>query len=258
MKSMRKKRFALTERFAQNCIILLCIFKTVFPLAAYAISKEDIAFGESQVKQMIIDRPQMGILVQPGDQVWKWTVRQFAGEYTNSRYCWKNQPGFKPKTRIPRGRFELDAWHGTPHKGQLGWITIESSNQFEPRQGEYMWAGVVYELLNIRNDNAFRNIWKRAASGTCTKADFVRETTQLEYNSLRVLKLFFDNYWEPNLSKSQYRPIPRIWHDQLPSSYEQWISRIDAQTPAYAMYYDDMYRQLQEFRKFSEPKKQLH
>src|ERR1051326_747463 len=55
-------------------------------------SQEALAFGEQQVEHMVEDRPQMKQYVQKGDPIWRYCVRQFAGEALGERIAWNNDP----------------------------------------------------------------------------------------------------------------------------------------------------------------------
>jgi hypothetical protein len=54
------------------------------------LTKEDLNYGEKQLKKVLRDRPAMVSYVSEGDVVWTWTVRQFAGEHYKSRIEWES------------------------------------------------------------------------------------------------------------------------------------------------------------------------
>lgn len=63
---------------------------TSFP-QNFPVTNADLVHGDRQLRQMLKDRPNMVKWVKPGDSIWRWTVRQFAGEGLGQRINWSNE-----------------------------------------------------------------------------------------------------------------------------------------------------------------------
>jgi hypothetical protein len=151
----------------------LC-FKTLdrTPRCPQKIAHE--AFGETQLKRMLADRPQTAACASKGDAVWEWTVRQFAGEGAGSRIYWQSNP--------PDG--DCPVCHHPPDGRSAGNIRLRSTDRAGvPRTGEALWSHAVFELYNIRNAAQFHKVNDDAVARTISRDEYIREYFHAEFDA---------------------------------------------------------------------------
>jgi hypothetical protein len=183
---------------------------------ARVLGESDVAFGESQLEAMVRDRPKMEEFAKRGDPIWTWAAKQFAGEYTGTRYYWNGDP-------VYRWGHRSIAMHCVPSGKNAGYVTVCNSDEDGYTcSPERMWAAVIFELFNIRYDGEFRELVLKAK--VLSKAEFIRGFAQCEYEALKQVGPFYKSVVEPNSSKSQ-RPVYEYWHLELPPTFDQWFSK---------------------------------
>ncbi len=175
----------------------------------FRISASDVKHGELQLQMMLRDRPKMSGTVGVGDPIWKWTVMQFAGAGIGNRIYWENK-------QTESGLFaENHSGLGGDHFS----IRVKSIDSYDYQAtGEDQWAAAIYELLNIRNDNAFNQI-----SDHLPKQEWVRQFARLEYSALVSLRHFYNIVWIPCMSKRGIVSSSRYWRTDLPATYDEWV-----------------------------------
>jgi hypothetical protein len=205
------------------------------PSASQDLSKSDLKFGSKQMKRMLRDRPQMRALVETDDALWQWTAGQFAGKYSGRRYRWM-------KKTTHEGHEKSVAWHDYSMQKKCGWISVDKSRgDGLVAAPEQMWAGVIYELLNTRNDAAFQQALSDALNHKISKQEYIDRCTKLEYNAVKALTHFYEATWKARLGKTGYQSCSAYWFPDVPSTYESWIEKLSKANPAYFDYYDKNY-----------------
>lgn len=186
------------------------------------ISQIDLKHGESQVKRMLLDRPSMAAVVREGDLVWRWTVRQFAGEGTGSTIFWNSNPPGLPWPFIASHELPTDQCSGALRLQKL-------DDKGKPITGEILWESAVFELYNMRNDPQFDAILKHAKGAGMTEREWIKENTELEYSALKNTASFYRLVWLPNAKSNNFRSNERCW-PVAPDTYEAWISQYKDQS----------------------------
>jgi hypothetical protein len=182
-------------------------------------SRDDLAFGERQVEQMVMDRPKMAGYLQKDDPVWRYCVRQYAGEAVGQRITWNNEP--------PEGDAEAD--HQTPTQTQAGFIRVRRyalppGTKQRERNGEDLWASAIFELTNIRGSKQFERLYDEACDGKLDKQGFVDGFTKQEYKALQDSIVIYHALWEPRMKARHLPTLPYYWQTNIPPTYEQWIA----------------------------------
>ena len=207
------------------------------PATQFPLTKADMRFGERQVKRMLSDRPQMRGLIKKRDELWMWTARQYAGEYTGRRYNWQKNP-----ETSGTGVDKFGAWHNFDVDTGSGYVTVKKTREdgllATPEQ---MWAGVIYELFNVRNDSDFQEAWADVLAHKLSKADYTARSTRLEYNALKELSKFYSTNWKPQAQKFGYESLSWYWFPELPDTYEAWVAKYKTTNPGYFNYYEKGY-----------------
>ncbi len=181
------------------------------PISSH-LPRQKLRLGEIELEHIVRDRPQMGKLVKKGDVVWEWASRQLAGECTGRLYKWN-------ASVITNGNGL--AYHD--HKAR--WITLKKTKNDVAIEGDILWAALIFELFNIRNDREFDTIWSSAIQEKTSKPEFVSQITKLEYYSLQELSVFYKTIWKRHMENLGIKTNRSYWYADLPATYEEWISK---------------------------------
>ncbi len=199
------------------------------------LTPAQLAFGEQQLSKMLADRPTMRELVSENDLVSTWVAKQFAGESTRWRFHWSSTV----PTTAPVSRF---AFHHYDPESKSGWIFVGTKlRSGKAPDAEFMWASLIFELLNTQNDERFDRAWEKVLSGKSTKAEFVREYSLIEYGTLKRLHSFYKKCWAPCAQAHGRESHASYWGADIPDSYESWASAHRKSDPAYFDYYESIY-----------------
>jgi hypothetical protein len=182
------------------------------------LSAEDLAFGRQQVAQMVKDRPEMARWVREEDAVWEFCVRGFAGAAIGESILWNST--------IPLQDFRAD--HLGPYKGAKGYIrlrNIYASGEYrgKPLPCEVLWAGVVFEIENMRSTSGFNLLHSLAIQGKLTREEWILGHTKLEYAACHRAAEDYQRLWRPLAATRPVSRTPELWGCNLPKTYEAWI-----------------------------------
>lgn len=189
-----------------------------------SVSTQDLRFGEQQLQKMLIDRPELNKVIFKQDPVWRWAIRQFAGEGAKARIYW-NSGDLSCKS------FEYDAEHNYPLPTQQGCIRLRKTSQFgTPVLGEKLLSGFVFECYNIRNGPAFEKTNKAALTGAITKEQFIEQNTKIEYEAVSKTAKFYKEVYLPLATKRQSKTDAYLWGTYEPTKYADWRARFKDRT----------------------------
>ncbi len=185
-------------------------------LTGQKISAADIAFGEQQLRQLITDRQEIKKIVEPQSVLWKWTVRQFAGEGLHQRIYW-NAENMSDKT------FEFYAEHNSPTPEAAGYIRLRKNHKDgKPVSADRLASGMVYELFNIQNSTAFDNYFESALAGKLTEEQWIESNTKLEFLAERKSAEFYRRIYLPMAKAKHFSTDPSYWGADRPDTYPAW------------------------------------
>ena len=209
---------------------------------------EMIAYGELQLKAMLHDRPAMRRLVQPGDPIWNWSTRQFAGEGTGGRIAWSKEP--------PAGSV-VDSNCLPPESNtdgsNIGYIRVREARILQGterlREGEDLWASAIYELNNVKIGKPYRLLYDSALAGKIGKDEWIKGCLRLEFGSMMRTAVVYETLWKPLMDSRGVETDPWIyqWGLVAPSTPEAWIDSIfepgfDGPVHATLAYYNQMWQ----------------
>jgi hypothetical protein len=167
-----------------------------------SLNKEQLEWGETQFRQMLKDRPTMRLYVKEEDNLWNWTVRQFAGETGGNKILWD------PSDPLPIWDAQSCASDLNNHKLACIKITknfTQDGNQIihkgDPKDGIVLWGEVIWELFNVKNFQRFSEISARAENGILSREAFIVENAVAEHESGREAHQFFLEVWVPHCQK---------------------------------------------------------
>jgi hypothetical protein len=171
----------------------------------YSLNAEQLAWGQSQLERMLQDRPAMAKYTRKGDPLWKWTVRQFAGEWKKGGIEWDpsdpdplwNASSFYGPEENRKGRIQVTARFATKdfHFGEI-------------KTGCILWQNAIFELCNFKSDRKWIAIDQAAANAKIGKEEYCFRRLFLEnFVTFKYIKLIFMNLWVPNCRKLSLKPL---------------------------------------------------
>lgn len=191
------------------------------PLEMTSLLQENLDHGTKQIREMIKDRPEMGLFVKEGDTIWNWTVRQFAGESTKCKIFWSPDELLQEKPPEYVSFVNMDSPEGP------GSIMIRRYNKSGvPIDGERLWSACVFELLNakyfgLNQHKIHDDVYKMSLS----KAEYIERITRCEYQARLETAAFYSKYWRPYAETNSLTATDWYWRPNTPATYEEWMKQ---------------------------------
>lgn len=194
----------------------------------------NLKYGEEQLNAMLDDRPLMREYVSQNDSLWEYVVRNFAGFGIGTRIVWDNGELEGPGERTAESfcsyespyadnRFKVN----TPYKRPTAGIRIGKLNANKrPKNGEELWADLIFEFNNLQNTVSFHRLWEQLLARKLTKEQWTKETTRLEYKAAKRTTYFYGSFWVPNCRGKRLVSNANYWSLGAAPDYETWIAGI--------------------------------
>lgn len=187
---------------------------------------DDLQFGEEQLNKMLKDRPQMNAYISKNDPIWKWTVRQFGGEGSETRVYWDPSENCHitaaSSHTYERAYSENPLYFNRPFHEGHGFIRVKSASK--DRNGEDLWNGAVFEFYNVQNTPSFQRVREEACAGKLDKAEYVRRVTLVEFDTSKLTALFYRRVWSPNMIQRKMKS--REWDDlRMPKTFNECFAQ---------------------------------
>lgn len=168
------------------------------------LSPEALRHGEEQVRRMLKDRPAMAKHVAPGDKLWTWAVRKFAGEDLGSLIDWNpGSPALGSSVSPPFGI----------HHAHIQVAPLRPKEEsYALREFHDLWSSAVFELYNAMSFREFSTIEEQAQSGQLTRDQYVLALLNAEELAAQRRRAFYIKFLVPWF-KSQKLPLgsPYYW-----------------------------------------------
>lgn len=202
----------------------------------YVPSHDDIVFGETQLKQLLKDRPIMQSFINQQDKLWHSVVYKFAGIETGHRVRWNNESIDKPSQYTGDHNFSA----GADDDCYIRLSKLDANGN--SISGEELWSTLFFEFENLKNSDSFFNLYKQACAGKLTKEQWITRNTKLEYSALRRTYTFYEKDWIPLMKKKNISTNPVLWNSPIEPTYEAWIKTYDTTSSGnynyWSMYFD--------------------
>lgn len=137
--------------------------------------KTDIRFGKEQVSQLLVDRPELGPVLNKHPEIRDWLEKRFAGE-AGRKVCWNSE---EPKS----GSSEC-----MPNE-EPKFAEVFVSSSFKEHSPNDKLAMLVFELHNVMMPHI--DLSYKLANRKISRADFVLAGAKLEHKALVATKKFF-------------------------------------------------------------------
>jgi tetratricopeptide (TPR) repeat protein len=175
------------------------------PVGDKVLSPEALAHGEEQVRKMLTDRPRMAEHVTPGDKIWNWAVRKFAGEDLGTLVDWDSGPSqpFLGQTSWPAGAARPTI-RVSPTRIDLP--------ENPPCSFDVLWGVAAFELHNVGSYENFRNLEQQAAQGDLSREEFVLATLEAEERTLQQTRAFYVKHFLPWQRAKNLPTDPFRWY----------------------------------------------
>lgn len=197
--------------------------------------EDDRRHGEEQIKAMLHDRPQMAKVVSPGDSIWTWTVRQFAGQGVGSRVFWSDDTdgmAFASDSHLDYRRAYSDnmLYFHRPYEEPKGRIRLrkfstDCSYDEQLRHADLLWDYAVFELNNIRNSAQFHKVYEDACTGKISRSEFIRRNASFEFDAVNRTAHFYRTMWLPHL-RQMHVQLRQPWREiNQPGTVTAWLDQ---------------------------------
>jgi len=154
--------------------------------------------GHEQLRRMLTDRPAMATHLTPGDELWTWAVRRFAGEHSTARVHWDpTDPG-------PCDSLCVAA---NPNRIQLRAFDAAGKQ----RSFDALWADAAVELCKVDRPANDSDALLPFLDEDYTSDRYIRESLTLHDKAMERARTFY-------LAKY----LPWAHARRIPTSAERW------------------------------------
>lgn len=230
-----------------NIRLVIGLFLLFGTFEHIALGQADLEYGKKQMTQMLSDchgmtefttRDGQKETLPQNSPIWLWATEAYGTPIMKMKVEWGGNHVSKPEAYL--------AEHRMPHDGQNGSILIresyrDSSGVFRKATCEELWAACVFELINLRNDPAFTELYQRALNNRINRQDWVDLNTRLEHQALLQLKQFHEKIWLPWAKGARFDSDRKAWYADTPERYETWIEQYQKSSHDPYTYWGDYY-----------------
>lgn len=166
-------------------------------------------FGHRQLDQMIADRPDMAGVLDEDTPLYEWIVDSLNGQRTGHRIYWNAD---SPKSG-------QGSEHAGRHYHYPAQIYVSGGTEMTPID---KWAGLIYEIFNLENSNAFEALDQQAYSGVIDGDTYALDYVELEFVALKSTQEFFRKYPLPTKGS-----VANEWYDWIQTdlgSFDDYVA----------------------------------
>jgi hypothetical protein len=190
------------------------------PKKEHRLTTSDLAHGRKQILKMVRDRPVMLQYVDENSPVYQWVLRGYAGALTGHRVDWNNDVS-------DLGNY--NAQHESADVATHAYIQLSTVDAFSDPKGkklscEALWAGVVFELINITHDVDFDKLDLDAQAGKVDRKTYIERGTRGEFEALRDTYVVYQRVWLPWATHRKLAIDGAYWWSPQVETYEKWIA----------------------------------
>jgi hypothetical protein len=158
---------------------------------------------------MLKDRPEMAPYVREGNDLWNWTVAEFAGAFAYGGVEWESGD--------PQGDWDSIAGKTNPKISAKKYFIRNSSNYAvnwfhagKPKTGPVLWWETILELSNLRSRPLFDAIDAEGIAGRIGRTDYAFEYMAVEYIvTCHYAHDIYYSVWVPNCKKLNLPPMDK-------------------------------------------------
>jgi tetratricopeptide (TPR) repeat protein len=166
------------------------------PSTTKKLSLEALAHGEEQVRKMLNDRPAMAQHVTPGDKIWTWAKRKFAGEDLGTLIDWN--PG-SPEPFFGRS---------SPAIGERrAFIQVASTrddvSDLPQQTFDELWSTAVFELHNVASSAEMLKVFKRIERDDVKRDEYILAMLNGEELATQRTRAFYVKVFFPLLQSKR-------------------------------------------------------
>jgi len=163
------------------------------------------AYGLSQVRQMLNDRPLMAAYTGEEDDLVNWAACRFSARINGGQMKWDASATDDP---------QCDSQMHVPHPGDPGFIRIRNLSEADTNKTagfEWLWSHAVFELHNVDNAADFDALYEKARQNKITEDDFVKSMFLLELRAEQRTRKWYVEIYLPYAKKNKLRTQPMFW-----------------------------------------------
>ena len=185
-------------------LFLLSVSCHAFLNPPYPLTVDQLKSGEYQLEKLLENRPLMKEYIKKGDDLWFWTVRQFAGEWAKGGVDWDNGD--------PNPLWDSMCYNTTPNRKAYIQVTqffTQGNLKGVRKTGPALWCNVIYELNNMRRWPANVQLNEMAKQGKIDKETFVYNRIYNECKTPKEFRDFIFKFWFPHCRKLSKPPTDK-------------------------------------------------
>lgn len=199
-----------------------------------ALSAADLAHGKQQLENMLSRRPAMRQHVKPGDEIYAWAQRQFAGEWLQTRVYWLEEH--------PAHSAEGDCGF-TESANPEAFIRLRQNWARGPRQGEAkpfeeLWCTAVFGLIDLRSYGENERLWEEALAGRLSREEWIRRSIARQLGIAQLTHDFYEELWAPFCRERSIACNPMLWYAYTPIDVDPYLSQAAELTDADAAWFE--------------------
>lgn len=217
---------------------------------AFSQKTDSGGHGKAQLTAMLSDRPRMAVSptksgyykVREDDAIYKWVETQFGRQTLNRRILWNPSPpvaarGSYANSFIPSRNNNASICIGESRSTNTG----EEVVSFEE-----MWAGCVFELLNVQQSREYYAIRLDVVCGIIDKEEWLTRCLRLEHNAVLATRKLYFEIWQPWSQSKRLIGNGSGWFKQCPEDFDEW--RAIPEIVPLVEYWNQAYRRIAPIR----------
>jgi hypothetical protein len=186
------------------------------PADSRGIAARHYPFGDTQLCQLLNDRPGMKGILRTQDFIYQWVTQEFGSGNSANRVRWE---AHEPLSGRP-------AEHVRAYAGLPATISITADDKISARD---KWAMLVYEFHNLKHTPRFIQLERLAATGEINRDRFALECFSAEFQAMVETQQFFWRHPIPGDASIHDRFY--LWYFFGSFDFDQYIKMLDAQSP---------------------------
>lgn len=202
------------------------------------LKESDLAHGRLQVERMLRDRPVMRNLVQEDDELYRWAVRQYAGERLGCPIDWNPADGQESICRFSSQR----------RRGEICISKFSESKEKdpEPKPFDGLWGDFFIQTQYIETRRDRPQLMFLVAKGQVSRADFIRRNAELDFAAAQRTREVVLTVWKSWSEGKLLKPYLVEYYEKLPVNFEEWLRFVETtssySSEQYGPIWDDINR----------------
>lgn len=202
------------------------------------LKQSDLAHGRLQVERMLRDRPVMRNLVQEDDELYRWAVRQYAGEQLGHPIDWNPADGKESICRFSSQRL----------RGEICISKFSESKEKDPQPQSFdgLWGDFFIQTQYIETRRDRPELMLLAVGAGISREDFIRRNAELDFAAAQRTREVVLTVWKSWSEGKLLNPYLVEYYENLPVTFDEWLRFVETtssySSEQYGPIWDDINR----------------